>query len=193
MRKGDCRMRTLKYAILGAISRAPKTGYDLMLEFNEELSHTWYASHSQIYPELKRLTKEGLIEYKVEIQGECLEKKVYTITEKGLKEFQKWVLEDVDVMSSPKDEFRLKIYYLDYFDSDDVMQKLADCKEKHLKRMRKFEKALANYPKPPAERSRLGDYLVLKGSLMREQSYVDWLDLCMEMVQERDEGQAPIS
>lgn len=177
----------MKYAILGAISRAPKTGYDLMLEFNEELSHTWYASHSQIYPELKRLTKEGLIEYKVEIQGECLEKKVYTITEKGLKEFQKWVLEDVDVMSTPKDEFRLKIYYLDYFDTNDIVQKLADCKEKHLKRMSKFEKALSNYQEPPDGKCSLGDYLVLKGSLMREQSYVDWLDLCTEMICNREE------
>ncbi|NYC48370.1 DNA-binding PadR family transcriptional regulator [Clostridium beijerinckii] len=69
-------MRTLKYAILGLINRNPLTGYDITKEFNSGLVEFWYAKHSQIYPELKKLTAEGLISYETVIQGEKLEKKV---------------------------------------------------------------------------------------------------------------------
>ena len=50
-------MRTLKYAILGMLSRRELTGYDMMKEFDRGLANFWYASHSQLYPELNRLAK----------------------------------------------------------------------------------------------------------------------------------------
>lgn len=66
------------------------TGYELTKEFNSALFEFWNASHSQIYPKLKALTKEGLIEYHIEITGTVLEKKVYTITDAGKEAFKKW-------------------------------------------------------------------------------------------------------
>ena len=56
-------MRTLKYAILGMLAQKPMTGYDLMQEFESTLNEFWSANHSQIYPELKKLTNEGSITY----------------------------------------------------------------------------------------------------------------------------------
>ena len=74
-------MRTLKYAILGLMMQAPITGYDISKAFGPGLGSFWSAKHSQIYPELKRLTQEGLIQYSVVTQGERMEKKLYEITE----------------------------------------------------------------------------------------------------------------
>ena len=54
-------METLKYAILGLLMKKDMTGYELTKEFNSALFEFWNASHSQIYPKLKALTKEGLI------------------------------------------------------------------------------------------------------------------------------------
>ena len=74
-------MRTLKYAILGLINRKPMTGYDITREFNSNnLANFWYAKHSQVYPELGRLMEEKLVTCEVVIQGEKLEKKLYSIT-----------------------------------------------------------------------------------------------------------------
>ena len=80
-------MRTLKYAILGLLMRKKMSGYDLNKEFNTALIEFWSAKHSQIYPELKKLLAEELVEYKVEISGDVLEKKIYSITEKVEKNF----------------------------------------------------------------------------------------------------------
>ena len=73
-------MRTLKYAILGLLMQTPVTGYDIAKAFGPGLGSFWSAKHSQIYPELKRLTVEGLIQYSVVMQGERMEKKLYEIT-----------------------------------------------------------------------------------------------------------------
>lgn len=45
------------------------TGYELAKEFNCELAEFWYANHSQIYPELKKLHSEQLVIFDVEISG----------------------------------------------------------------------------------------------------------------------------
>lgn len=177
-------MRTLKYAILGEISRGSKTGYDLTQFFNEELSHSWYASHSQIYPELKRLVNEGLVTYEIEIQGEVLEKKVYTITEKGEKELKKWLRKEVALESAPKDEMRLKIYYLDCLQTEDTLSLLEDSKRKHMERIGKFERQLSRYPGVPKDRVELGNYLALQGAYKREIAYMEWIELCMQSVSE---------
>ena len=176
-------MRTLKYALLGHIMLEPKTGYDLMREFDEGSSHTWHASHSQIYPELRRLTEEGLIQYETAIQGRVLEKKVYTVTERGAKEFVKWMLEDDTLFSLPKDEFRLKLFYLGCIPPADFIPKISAFREKRMQRLTKTRQALEPYVQSPPEDSRaLGDYLVLMGSRMRDESYIAWLDLCLEKI-----------
>ena len=56
-------MRTLKYAILGLLNQKKMTGYDLMKQFESALCEFWSAKHSQIYPELKKLTEEGCVAY----------------------------------------------------------------------------------------------------------------------------------
>lgn len=177
-------MRTLKYALLGAISRGPKSGYDLMQEFNEDMAHSWYAAHSQIYPELRRLTNEGLVEYNVTIQGQSLQKKVYMITEKGREEFQHWMTKELDLVSVPKDEFRLKMYYFDCIPPEAALAQVKSQKEKRMERISKIKHALSHYPSCPTEPEKIADYLALTGSAMREASYIEWLDLCAEKIQE---------
>ncbi len=59
-------MGNLKYAILGLLNQKEMTGYDLMKQFESTLCEFWSAKHSQIYPELKKLTDEGSIAYKIE-------------------------------------------------------------------------------------------------------------------------------
>ena len=75
-------MRTLKYAILGLLNQKKMTGYDLMKQFESALCEFWSAKHSQIYPELKKLTEEGCVAYRQEASDNGLEKKLYHIAER---------------------------------------------------------------------------------------------------------------
>lgn len=177
-------MRTLKYALLGQIVMGEKSGYDLMQIFGEDMSHAWYASHSQIYPELRKMVAEGLIEYETEIQGKVLEKKVYAATEKGKKEFEKWMNQSVTITSSPKDEFRLKLLYLNCVSPESFLPRIEEQIEYRSKRMEKQAAALAKYTEVPEKLEELGNYLALKGTFLKEQSYIEWLRFCKNTLSE---------
>ena len=58
---------TLQYIILGMLQDDEKTGYDIKTAFTTEIGEFWQAKHSQMYPELSKLTKKGCIDFQTEI------------------------------------------------------------------------------------------------------------------------------
>lgn len=173
-------MRVLKYAILGLLNRHPMTGYELAKEFNYELAEFWFANHSQIYPELKKLHSEGLVTYDVEISGEILEAKRYSITEKGQNELIKWLHKDEKIERTPKNIFRLRMYFSNQLDLQTRIHLLENQRQQHVKRMNNLKKTSEQYPEvPDYNTDRFGDFIVLKGAIMREENVIDWIDLCI--------------
>jgi DNA-binding PadR family transcriptional regulator len=110
---------SLKYAILGSLSTRPSSGYDLARQFDLGLGWFWSASHSQIYPELKRLEEAGLVEGSLTTVGEKLEKRVYSITEAGLDELVSWVT-DHPLYRPNRDPERLQLIFSDLASIHDV-------------------------------------------------------------------------
>ncbi|MBU3159583.1 PadR family transcriptional regulator [Clostridium frigoris] len=179
-------MRILKYAILGLINRNSLTGYDITKEFNSGLVDFWYANHSQIYPELKKLTDECLISYETIIQGEKLEKKLYTITEEGKVCLQKWLVKDEPLEHTPKDVFRLKAYFCDEISNEDLVRQFQSALNKHSEKLKYLENAmeeLLNIKDISTVASpRFGDYIVLNGAIMRENAYIEWVQDCIKKI-----------
>lgn len=182
-------MRTLKYALLGLIDREPITGYDISKEFEKRImANFWHAKHSQVYPELKRLLDEELISFELVIQGEKMEKKLYTITPKGHAEFVDWLLEDEPLGVTPKDVFRLRTFFSDFMTASDFERHLHSQLGKHNFKKDHLENSLAKSFKsiPKYGSKEFGDYAVLLGAIMREDSYIAWLKICLEAVSHRD-------
>ena len=48
--------------VLGLLSLGPRSGYDIKTVVDRSTRFFWAASYGQIYPELRRLEDEGLIE-----------------------------------------------------------------------------------------------------------------------------------
>lgn len=176
-------MRTLKYAILGLINRSPMTGYDITREFDSnQLANFWYAKHSQVYPELARLTEEGLVTYEVVIQGEKMEKKLYTITEEGQNQLRQWLLKDEPLEATPKDVFRLRMYFSDFITHDEMKQHLTRQLKKHTTKKQHLQDVMdRNYAAgaPDLLTPEYGDFMVLEGAILRENSYIQWLKNCI--------------
>lgn len=82
----------VKNIVLAFLGIEPATGYDLKKWFTESPSFSWIES-SQVYRILNCLEKDGLA--KSEIQyGDPLHKKIYSITEKGIKHVGCWFDEE---------------------------------------------------------------------------------------------------
>lgn len=180
-------MGLLKYAILGLINRTPATGYDIAKEFDRGLANFWYATHSQIYPELRQLTEEGFITFEIDTKGDKLKKKLYTITEEGRRELKEWLSVCDELEQTPKDIFRLKLYFLNELNGDDIKIYLEDQLDKRKTKLKRLEKNMSinkensdSYGKIYNEE--LGDFLVLAGAIMREKNYIKWIEFCMDYV-----------
>src|SRR3954470_17490808 len=81
---------SLRHALLGMLAVQPGTGYELAQRFDSSMSNAWYASHSQIYPELAKLCEGGLLE--VVGQGPR-RSRTFGITEEGRRELRDWLVE----------------------------------------------------------------------------------------------------
>ena len=175
-------MGVLKYAILGLLNQKERSGYDLTKEFESTLNEFWNAKQSQIYPELKKLTEDGCVEYRVEISGTALEKKIYSITPKGREDFMAWLRERRPLPATPKSEPRLQIFFSSALSAQERMSLLTDQLEKHRRRMAHLQNNMEKFPQvPPAESDAFGDYLVLLGAIMREENNCRWLEQCINL------------
>lgn len=179
-------MRTLKYAILGLLNRKSMTGYDIARAFEQGLGNFWSAGHSQIYPELKKLTDEGLIEFDTVIQGEKMEKKLYTLTRAGKDEFIIWAMLDEPPEPTQKDVFKLRVYLSDSMDDSQLASHFRSQLAGRAKRLEMLERIMdENYG--AAEYSSMdkisrGDYLVLQSAILRERAYVNWLNWGLSII-----------
>jgi DNA-binding PadR family transcriptional regulator len=82
---------SLKHALLGFLNYGPHTGYELKKVFDLSVAHFWNAELSQIYPTLKALESEGLVEMNVEVQADRPNRKVYSITDDGRRDLIEWL------------------------------------------------------------------------------------------------------
>jgi DNA-binding PadR family transcriptional regulator len=73
---------------LGILSRGEATGYEIKKLFDEDgYQHFIEASFGSIYPALNRLTEEGLVSVREEVQEKRPDRKVYSITPAGRSAF----------------------------------------------------------------------------------------------------------
>ena len=79
---------SLRIAALGLLAQHPGSGYDLLKRFEVSMANVWPATQSQLYGELNRLARDGLIEVSdVGPRG----RKEYRVTDAGRAELLHWI------------------------------------------------------------------------------------------------------
>ncbi len=114
---------SLKHAILGFLSLAPFSGYDLKKAFDHSVQHFWPANQSQIYRTLAQLDEEGLVEKEVVEREERLDMKIYNITETGRAELQQWLstpLPEHDM----REPFLIQVYFGSKLSDEEILNLL---------------------------------------------------------------------
>lgn len=98
-------MNKLAHILLGLLYRKPYNGYEL----KQLLQLFWAAHHSQIYPLLAKLEKDGYVSF--EETTDVPPKKIYSLTEKGVAKVEEW-LNEPSTPNQPRDEWIAKVYIL---------------------------------------------------------------------------------
>ncbi len=167
----------LEHAIMTSLAERPGTGYEIGQQFTRSIGHFWSATHQQIYRTLKKLHTDGLVSYESVAQDGRPDKKVYTLSPKGVDALREWV----SAPTEPKqlrDESGVKIRAAEIENVPDLTAELRRHRNLHEERLRlyqEFEKH--DYPDPDALNFRkLKQYLVLRGGVRIETGFIDWCD-----------------
>ena len=162
------------YVILGMVNLAPRSGYEIKAFADQTTRFFWAASYGQIYPELKRLERAGLIEGTSSPQG-GRKRKIFEITAAGRAELRDWLRQPPQTFEL-RDEGLLKLFFSDAVDPEDATRNLRTMRDEHLEtvgRLREIEPMAATKGGYPLRVLRFGI------------SYHQWVaEACVEMENE---------
>lgn len=118
---------SLKHGLLGILNYTPMTGYELDKAFKDSLSFFWQASTSQVYRELNTMESNGWLESDIVIQEDRPNKRVYSTTEQGKNEFNKWMSQpnpDIEKALSVKSAFLMRMFFAGDMNKKDALEML---------------------------------------------------------------------
>jgi DNA-binding PadR family transcriptional regulator len=131
-------LNSVAKVILGLLSREDRSGYDIKLAVDESTRFFWAASYGQIYPELKRLEEDGLIEGTDSPHGGRA-RRVYRITDKGREALTSWIM-DTGSAVELRHEGLLKLFFADALGSTEArIAVLEDIAAVHRRQVRELE------------------------------------------------------
>ena len=141
-----------KYAVLGLLSYAPASGYDIRHIYEQSLGHFWSESYGHIYPILKRLVDEGLATREVESNRGRPDRHVYTITDAGREELRLWLAQSLEPQKE-RVEVLLKLFHGWEAGPDVMIEHVRAFRaenEELLRRYAHYDEHLRSDPSPPA-------------------------------------------
>lgn len=171
---------SLKYALLGLLDNHPASGYELTQEFAASLERwAWHAKHSQIYPELAKLEKDGLIEVAEEgARG----RKTYAITRVGREDLRQWLVQP-SKRERMRSEFMLRLFLMGSLPKAQARKMIERMVAGAQSEIDAVREAMADEdPIGPDGRPEFG---ILAGELgLRQyQALVDWADWAIEQLE----------
>jgi DNA-binding PadR family transcriptional regulator len=95
--------------ILGMLAAKPRSGYEIKQLVDSSARFFWAASYGQIYPELKKLEKAGLISGDDSSTG-ARQRTTFRLTAKGRHAAREWIGAPPEVLET-RDEGLLKLFF----------------------------------------------------------------------------------
>jgi DNA-binding PadR family transcriptional regulator len=123
-----------RFAILGALSLRPMSGYDLRQFFEANLSYFWSESYGQIYPMLRALAESGLVEA---VPNSLGRRKPYRITDAGRQALGAWLAAPA-APETGRVEILLKLFFASQAPPEAIDAHLARHRAEHEARLREY-------------------------------------------------------
>jgi DNA-binding PadR family transcriptional regulator len=140
---------SLRHAVLGLLAVQPSTGYELTQRFDVSLAHAWHASHSQVYPQLATLEREGLVEVLSEGPRRS---RTWGVTEAGRAALRDWLVEQ-EVDRGQRNESGVRWFFFQLLDPADrrvVIEREIDYVERELAMLDGLAQRAAEHDGPPS-------------------------------------------
>ncbi|HFR3701900.1 PadR family transcriptional regulator [Streptococcus suis] len=170
------KQRVLPNIILGimASSGSMVTGKQITEFVQRDLGEFWQVAHSQVYPELKRMTSDQWITCHP-VPGNDKEKQ-YAMTEEGMKILDEWLSVPNEDTPQQKDIFSLKLFFIRNRNDKRIpvlLEGQIELVDKHLRHLEDRKNHL--FSDKEAIRENFGRYLILNRAIARNRAQLNWL------------------
>ncbi|MEW2355429.1 PadR family transcriptional regulator [Spirillospora sp. NPDC029432] len=131
----------LRHAVLAALLDGEYSGYQLAKIFDIAVSNFWHAVPQQLYTELTRLEKEGLIAGRQVIQHDRPNKRVFTVTPAGLEELERFAT----LPAKPgiiREDLLVMLQVVEHVPAEDVIAQLEERAQAAKAKVEHFEHTL---------------------------------------------------
>lgn len=160
--------RILPYIILGILDQNPGlTGKFITNQFKNEIGEFWKASHSQIYPELKKMVEDDWIKQTSDSNNE--KEKYYHLTNLGKEKLNSWIDIPINALPVVEDLFSLKLFFI----QDPNDPRISTLVNKQLDHLNDREKIL--FDTQEKRNKNYGHYLILERAISRLDNQIKWL------------------
>jgi PadR family transcriptional regulator, regulatory protein AphA len=171
------------FAILGMLTIAPMSGYDMKQVIEQSIAHFWNESYGQIYPTLKRLAAAGQVTRKVERKSGKPDRQVYSITIKGRDALTQWL--SIPAQTEPvRNEFLLKLFFGSHLASEEIISRLQEFRARHAQSIATYNATEAQLRREHANNPNLPYWMMtLNFGRHRSKAIVDWADETVRTLQ----------
>lgn len=114
-----------QYAILGALTIKPMSGYDIKQFIETSIAFFWNENYGHLYPVLKQLEKAGWIIKLANPEDTGRKRCVYSLTEQGRLEFRQWLAQPLEP-SRPRMELLFKLFFGEQIPDGDSIRRIKE-------------------------------------------------------------------
>jgi len=164
---------------LALLSKQPNTGYGVGRLLHRDLHHLWEASLQQIYGELGRLERDGLVVVESVAMSNRLPKKLYSLTAAGAEALDAWLTRQ-PAEPSAKDELLVQVFCLGRVPYSTVSRQLEQRRDDSLMEANVLRELML--PVPRTDAAQLGHLLTLEASLARVEAEASWCDKALALL-----------
>ena len=179
------------------LSLGPMSGYAMRQLMDWSTGNFWQESYGQIYPTLRKLLEQGMVELDRETKGGCgtrggagRESKVYRLTESGRARLDEW-LRSPSRPQVPRSELLLKIFFSGLVPVEVVRDQVRSFCERQEELLAHYAETEARLRREAATDKRLPLWLMtLKYGQAESRAMVEWAADAMEMCDAMEQGRA---
>ncbi len=162
--------------ILGMLALGARTGYDVKRGSEYSTRFFWGVSFGQIYPELRRLERQGFVEAEDDPRG-GVKRRAYRLTEAGRARLREWLTSTDPLLFEYRDEGLLKLFFGDLLDREEVLANLRQLHDEHAQALAFFRSELEPAARGQAEETGVQyPYLVLRYGIEFLAFMADWAE-----------------
>lgn len=185
----------LKHAVLAALLDGEYSGYQLAKAFDIGVANFWHALPQQLYAELAKLEREGLVTGRQVVQETRPNKRLFQVTDAGVAELERFAA----APSKPtfiRDDLLVKVQAVDRIGTGPVIEQLeqracaAESKIELLGALLRRLRGDADEEEFLRRGERIGPYLTCLRGLAFEEDHRDWCRRIAGVLRERQASRA---